>query len=144
MKKSSPFIEPECSLPCWQKPVTGLISRPHIRHSLLMISEKIVKFCKIYNTIDKDRPTTGHGGPEGSTLSLTSTLYGVGGQHHAMAALPLGKNPVPIIQEAGCAPGLVWTGAENLAPTVIRSPDRPVRSESLYRLSYHGPHKAVG
>jgi len=27
-----------------------------------------------------------------------------------------GKASVPIVQEAGCAPGLVWTGAENLAP----------------------------
>ena len=27
-----------------------------------------------------------------------------------------GKNPVPIVQEAGWAPGPVWTGAENLAP----------------------------
>ena len=27
-----------------------------------------------------------------------------------------GKDPVPIVQEAGWAPGLVWTGAENLAP----------------------------
>jgi hypothetical protein len=26
-----------------------------------------------------------------------------------------------------------------LAPNGIRSPDRPARSESLYRLSYHGP-----
>ena len=25
-------------------------------------------------------------------------------------------------------------------PTGIRSPDRPARSESLYRLSYRGPH----
>jgi len=32
-----------------------------------------------------------------------------------------GKNPVPILQEAGWAPGLVWTGAENLAHTGIRS-----------------------
>jgi hypothetical protein len=30
-----------------------------------------------------------------------------------------------IIQEAGWAPGPVWTDAENLAPTGIRSPDRP-------------------
>ena len=30
--------------------------------------------------------------------------------------------------------------AENLAPTGIRSPDRPAHSESLYRLSYRGPH----
>jgi hypothetical protein len=30
-------------------------------------------------------------------------------------------------------------GSENLAPTRIRSPDRPARSESLYRLRYSGP-----
>ena len=34
------------------------------------------------------------------------------------------------------APGPVWTGAENLAPTGFRSPDRPARSQSPYRLSY--------
>jgi len=47
-----------------------------------------------------------------------------------------GKDPVPIVQEAGWAPGPVWTGAENLAPTRIRSPDRPACSQLLYRLSY--------
>jgi hypothetical protein len=47
-----------------------------------------------------------------------------------------GKDPVPIVQEAGWAPGPVSTGAENLAPTGIRSSDRPARSQSLYRLSY--------
>ena len=47
-----------------------------------------------------------------------------------------GKDPVPIVQEIGRAPGPVWTGADNLAPIGIRSPDRPARSQSLYRLSY--------
>ena len=47
-----------------------------------------------------------------------------------------GKDPVPIVQGAGWAPGPVWTSAENLAPTVIRSPDSPACSQSLYRLSY--------
>ena len=47
-----------------------------------------------------------------------------------------GKNSVPIVQEAGWASGLVWTGAENLAPTGIRSPDHPARKQLLYRLSY--------
>jgi hypothetical protein len=46
------------------------------------------------------------------------------------------KDPVPIVQEAGWAPGPVWTGAENLTPTGIRFPDRPACSQSLYRLSY--------
>jgi hypothetical protein len=36
-------------------------------------------------------------------------------------------------------PGPVWDGAENLASTGIRSPDRQACSESLYRLSYRGP-----
>ena len=68
---------------------------------------------------------------------------GVGGQHHAPAALP-GKDPVPIVQEAGWAQGPVWTGAENLAlPIGIRSPDRPTRGESLYRLSYRGRRKRI-
>jgi hypothetical protein len=47
-----------------------------------------------------------------------------------------GKDPVLIVQEAGWAPGPVWTGAENLASTGIRSPDRPAHSQSLYWLSY--------
>jgi len=52
-----------------------------------------------------------------------------------------GKDPVPIVQEAGWAPGPVWTGAGNLAPTGIRSPDRPARSQSLYRLRYPAREK---
>ena len=42
-----------------------------------------------------------------------------------------GKDPVPIVQEAGWASGSVWTGAENLGTTEIRSPNRPASSESL-------------
>ena len=30
-------------------------------------------------------------------------------------------------------PGPLWTRAENLVPTRIRSPERPARSESLYQ-----------
>jgi hypothetical protein len=51
------------------------------------------------------------------------------GQSYALAALPL-------VQESKRAPG---AGAESLAPTGIRSPDHPVRSESLNRLRYPGP-----
>jgi len=51
-------------------------------------------------------------------------------------SLPPGKDPVPIVQGAGLAPGPVWTGAANFVPIGIRSPDRPARSQSLYRLSY--------
>jgi hypothetical protein len=47
-----------------------------------------------------------------------------------------GKDTVPIVQEAGWASGPVWTSAEILVPTGIRSPDRPVHRQSLYRLRY--------
>ena len=58
------------------------------------------------------------------------------GQRHAPAALYPGKDPVLIVQEAGWAPGPVWTGGENLIPTGIRSPDRLARSQSPYQLRY--------
>ena len=63
---------------------------------------------------------------------------GVGGQRHAPAALPRKRDPVSLVKAAGWAPGPVWTDAENLASTGIRS-RTPARSESLYRLSYPGP-----
>jgi len=46
-----------------------------------------------------------------------------------------GKDPVPIVQEAGWAPGPVWTGGK---PRSHRDsiPDLPARRQSLYRLSY--------
>ena len=54
---------------------------------------------------------------------------GVGGQRHASCRFTPGKDPVLIVQETGWAPGPVWTGAEDLVPTGIRSPDRPARSD---------------
>ena len=46
-----------------------------------------------------------------------------------------GKDPVPILQEAGWAPGPVWTGGKSRShrDSIL---DRPIRSQSLYRLSY--------
>jgi len=63
---------------------------------------------------------------------------GVGAQGHAPAALPPGK-----ISGTYCIGGWVGLrgclkGAENLAPTGIRFPDRSARSESLHRLRYPG------
>jgi hypothetical protein len=55
---------------------------------------------------------------------------GLGGEHHAPATFPPGKTRYPLYMRLG---------AENLALTGIRSPDRPARSESLCRLSYPGP-----
>ena len=63
---------------------------------------------------------------------------GVGDQRHAPVTLPSKKTQYPLSRRLGGPPGPVWVGAENLAPTGIRSPDRPARSESLYRLRYPG------
>ena len=42
-----------------------------------------------------------------------------------------GRDPVPTVKEAGWAPGPVWTGVENLAPTWIRSLYHPARSIAI-------------
>ena len=46
-----------------------------------------------------------------------------------------GKDPVPILREAGWAPGPVWTGGKS-RPHRDSIPDRPARSQALYRLNY--------
>ena len=46
-----------------------------------------------------------------------------------------GKDAVPILQEAGWAPGPVRTGGKS-RPHRNSIPDRPTCSQSLYRLSY--------
>ena len=46
-----------------------------------------------------------------------------------------GKDQAPILQEAGCAPGRVWTGGKSRSHR-DSIPDRPAPSQSLYRLSY--------
>jgi len=50
-----------------------------------------------------------HGGSRGITLLFHDQRHqkGVRGQRHAPAAFYPGKDPVPIVQEAGWAPGTV-------------------------------------
>jgi len=50
-----------------------------------------------------------------------------------------GKDAAPILQEAGWVPGPVWKGGKS-RPHPDSIPDRPARSQSLYRLSYRA-HK---
>ena len=68
-----------------------------------------------------------------STLPSTSLLDGVSGHRHATSVLHPRKDPIPIVQDTGLAPGPAWTGVENLTPTGIRSSDSPAGSDSLYR-----------
>ena len=71
-----------------------------------------------------------------STLSSTSALEGVGGQRHALATLPPGKTRYPLYRRLGGPQGRSGRVRKISPPTGIRSPDRPARSESLYRLLY--------
>jgi len=59
----------------------------------------------------------------------------VGVQPYASAASTPVKDPEPVVQKAGWAPGPVWTGGKS-RPHRDSIPDRPARSQSLYRLSY--------
>ena len=62
-------------------------------------------------------------GSRNSTLSLISALDWGGRSTPRPGRFTPGKDLVPIVQEAGWAPGPVWTGAQNLTPTGIRSLD---------------------
>ena len=65
-----------------------------------------------------------------------TVLDAVGGQRHAPVALPPGKDLVPVLQEAGLAPGPVYICEENLAPPPGFDPRTVQPVASLYRLSY--------
>ena len=65
---------------------------------------------------------------------------GGGGQPQAPAASTAGKDPVPIVHEAGWAPGPVWKGG-NSRPHQDSIPDRPARSSVAIPTALPGPHR---
>ena len=87
--------------------------------------------------IFKVHPGTGHEDADGeyrysSTLPLTATLNGAGWSTPLPDRFTPGKGfRHPLYRRLGGHQGSVWTAAENLAHTWIRSPDRPACSESL-------------
>jgi hypothetical protein len=124
----------------------------HVRDPHVRITESS-RFYKPYNSLNvvglynickgKGHPITGTEGPRGSRV-IAPFIRDLGDRRGGWSVprrgrFTPGKDPVPIVQEAGWAPGPFWTCAKNLALTGIRSPDRPGCSQSLYRLSYPGP-----
>jgi hypothetical protein len=98
----------------------------------------------------KVHPTTAHEGPEGeerhsSTLSLTSALDGVGGQHHAPAALPPGMR-----LGTHCTGGYITTSPKasqqfwclNI-PTVGLSPTHVHRVMMIYKSAFKQAHSRI-
>jgi len=94
--------------------------------------------CTLVQALRLCTGRTAHRGSRGIALLFHDhgTRRGWGVSVTAQPLFTPGKDPVHIVQEDGWAPGPVWTDEENLAPTGIRFPDRPARSQSLYRLSF--------
>ena len=116
----------ECSL------YSSLDSQPVYKYHWLNI--KIVHPC---TGTELCIGRTAHRGSRGIALPFLD--HGTRRRRGVVTPRPLftpGKDPITIIQEAVWAPGPVWTGEENLAPTGILSPHRPARSHSLHRLRY--------
>ena len=102
-------------------------------------SSAVSSFDNIYIKVKWSRYRPGVAQRVGRGIALLfhdhGTRRGVSGQQHAPAALYPGKEPVPILQEAGWAPGIAWTDGKSRSHR-CSIPDRPGRSQSLYRLSY--------
>jgi len=66
---------------------------------------------------------------------MTAALEGSEWSAARLGRTTPGKDPIPILQEAGWAPGPVWTVGKS-RPHWDSIPDRPAHSQSLYRPSY--------
>jgi hypothetical protein len=101
------YVVPETT--CSDYGFSGLSSGPPCRYE-----KKKVK-CTLVQALRLCTGRTAHRGSRGIALSFHdhSTRRGWG-----VSVTPrlstLGKDPVPIVQEAGWAPGPVWTGVENM------------------------------
>ena len=82
-----------------------------------LISKGKVK-CTLVQALRLCTGRTAHRGSRGIALPFHDhgTRRGWGVSVTPRPLFTPGKDPVPIVQEAGWAPGLVWTGAENLSP----------------------------
>jgi hypothetical protein len=67
----------------------------------------------------------------------------VGGQHHSAAALPPGNTRYPLYRRLAGPQGRSEQMRKISSQLGFETPDRPARSQSLYRLSYPGPHHVI-
>ena len=111
----------------------------------VQLKVKVKVNCTLVEALSLCTGCTAHRGSRGIALFFLdhATRRGWGVSVTPWPHFTPGKDSVLIVQEAEWTPGLVWTGAENLASTGIRSPDRPARSQSLYRLSYPAPQRSI-
>ena len=123
-----------------QVTVRGTSDQWHIQIRMVKVKVKVT----LVQALRLCTGRTAHRGSRGIALLFHDhgTIRGWGVSVTPRPLFTPRKDPVQIVQETGWAPGPVWTGAENLAPTGIQSLDRPARSLLLYRLSYPA-HKYV-
>jgi len=116
-----------------------------VRYRNLYHTQKVKVKCTLVQALRLCTGRTAHRGSRGIALLFLDhgILVPLSRKSRRVSVTPRplfnpGKDPVPIVQESGWAPGPgpFWIGAENLAPTGIRSPDRPARTQSLYRLRH--------
>jgi len=81
---------------------------------------------------------TAHRGGSGIALPFLDhgTRAGEGSKSRPGRSLPPGKTRYPLYRRLGGPQGRSGQVRKISPPTEIRSPDRPARSKSLYRLSY--------
>jgi len=119
----------------------GLTQTTVTLHGAMFSSNNYIKVKVKFILVQALRLCTGHTAHRGSRgIALPflnhDTRRGWGVSVTPRPLFTPGKDSVPIVDEAGWAPGPVWTGVEILASTGIRSPDRPACSQALYRLSF--------
>jgi len=110
---SAATSQPHDSNPAYTKMTVPMSLPPSNLMKIIFINFTFLCKGKVY-------PRIGHEGPEGelrysSALSLTSALDVGGWSTPRPGRFTPGKDSVPIVQEAGWPPELVWTGAGNLA-----------------------------
>ena len=108
----------------------------------ISVYHKVIKVkCILVQALRLCTGRTAYRGSRGITLAFHDhgTRRGWGVSVTPRPLFTPGKDPVSIVQEAGWAPGPVWTGAENLAPTGIRSPKRSARSAVAIPTALPGP-----
>jgi hypothetical protein len=107
--------------------------------SFFLLSEKYTKLCisnRYFSPFHRPQRPLGKVEVWLCSISDLGTRSGWGVSVTPRPHLTSGKDPIPIVQEAGWSSGPVWTGAEDLTTTEIRCPDLPARRLLLYRLNY--------
>jgi hypothetical protein len=121
---SKPVLWHTQPLTQWLPGLNGLKENEADDSHLSSVEVKTVLCCTFIGKVHPCRALrlytgrTAHRGSRGIALLFHDhgTRRGEGSASHPVRYLPPGKDPVPIVQEAGWAPGPVWTGVENLAP----------------------------